>query len=208
MINFMNNNRNIIGTLSILAIFGVYSNVANASENRLNDSKNIVLEETIEATEVAKSVSEAKEDQLEKYKNAVNLSDKDLKNLLRLVGFEGQKLREAWAIAKKESGGRPMALNLSKRTGDSSYGLFQINMIGDLGPERRDKFKLESNYELFNPVLNAQVAFHMSNGGENWIKLPAGSRPPILFLKWLCLESRPFFSGIPITWFVDSIPAD
>jgi hypothetical protein len=169
MITFMNNNKNIIGTLSILAMFAVWSNVANASENRLDDSKTIVLEETIEATQVAKSVSKAKEDQLEKYKNAVNLSDKDLKNLLALVGFEGQKLREAWAIAKKESGGRPMALNLSKRTGDSSYGLFQINMIGDLGPERRDKFNLESNYELFNPVLNAQVAFHMSRGGKNWI---------------------------------------
>jgi hypothetical protein len=168
MINFMNNNRQIIGTLSILAMFGVWSNAANASENRSNDSSTVVLSETIEATQVAKSVSEAKEDQLEKYKNAVNLSDTDLKNLLHLVGFRGQKLREAWAIAKKESGGRPMALNLSKRTGDSSYGLFQINMIGDLGPERRDKFNLASNYELFNPVLNAQVAFHMSNGGENW----------------------------------------
>jgi hypothetical protein len=74
MITFMNNNKNIIGTLSILAMFGVYSNVANASENRLDDSKTIVLEETIEATKVAKSVSRAKEDQLEKYKNAVNLS--------------------------------------------------------------------------------------------------------------------------------------
>ena len=168
MITFMNNNKNIIGTLSILAMFGVWSNAANASENRLDDSKPIVLEETIEATEVAKSVSKAKEDQLEKYKNAVNLSDKDLKNLLYLVGFEGQNLREAWAIAKKESGGRPMALNLSKRTGDSSYGLFQINMIGDLGPDRRDKFNLESNVELFNPVLNAEIAFHMSKGGEDW----------------------------------------
>jgi hypothetical protein len=168
MITFMNNNKNIIGTLSILAMFSVWSNVANASENRLDDSKTIVLEETIEATEVAKSVSEAKEDQLEKYKNAVNLSDKDLKHLLHLVGFKGQNLREAWAIAKKESGGRPMALNLSKRTGDSSYGLFQINMIGDLGPERRDKFNLESNVELFNPVLNAEIAFHMSKGGEDW----------------------------------------
>ena len=164
----MNNNRQIIGTLSILAMFAVWSNTANASENRL-DSSNTVLTETIEASQEAKSVSKAKEDQLEKYKNAVNLSDKDLKNLLRLVGFEGQNLREAWAIAKKESGGRPMALNLSKRTGDSSYGLFQINMIGDLGPDRRDKFNLESNYELFNPVLNAQVAFHMSDGGQNWI---------------------------------------
>ena len=168
MINFMNNNRQIIGTLSILAMFGVWSNAANASENRLNDSNTVVLEATIEATEVAKSVSKAKEDQLEKYKNAVNLSDKDLKNLLNLVGFTGQNLREAWAIAKKESGGRPLALNLSKRTGDSSYGLFQINMIGDLGPDRRDKFNLESNVELFNPVLNAQIAFYMSQGGKDW----------------------------------------
>ena len=67
MINFMYNNKRIIGTLSILAMFSVWSNVANASENRLDDSKNIVLEETIKATEVAKSVSRAKEDQLEKY---------------------------------------------------------------------------------------------------------------------------------------------
>ena len=164
----MNNNRNIIGTLSILAMFGVSTNFANASENRLDDSKPIVLEETIEATQVAKSVSKAKEDQLEKYKSAINLSDKDLKNLLSLVGFEGQNLKEAWAVAKKESGGRPLALNNSKRTGDSSYGLFQINMIGDLGPDRRDKFKLESNVELFNPVLNAEIAFYMSQGGKDW----------------------------------------
>ena len=101
MINFMNNNRNIIGTLSILVMFSVWSNIANASENRL-DSKTIMLEETIEATKVAKSVSKAKEDQLEKYQNATSLSDKDLKNLLKLVGFKGQNLKEAWAILKKK----------------------------------------------------------------------------------------------------------
>ena len=167
MITFMNNNKNIIGTLSILAMFGVYSNVANASENRLNDS-NIVLEETIEATQVAKSVSKAKEDQLEKYINATSLSDKDLKNLLKLVGFEGQNLKEAWAIAKKESNGRPFAFNGNTKTGDSSYGIFQINMLGMLGPDRRNKYDLDHNADLFNPVLNAQIAFHMSNGGENW----------------------------------------
>ena len=167
MITFMNNNKNIIGTLSILAMFGVWSNVANASENRL-DSKTIVLEETIEATQVAKSVSRAKEDQLEKYQNATSLSDKDLKNLLKLVGFEGQNLKEAWAIAKKESNGRPFAFNGNHETGDSSYGIFQINMLGMLGPDRRTKYDLDHNVDLFNPVLNAQIAFHMSNGGENW----------------------------------------
>ncbi|NCV85766.1 MAG: hypothetical protein EBW14_07810 [Oxalobacteraceae bacterium] len=167
MINFMNNNRNIIGTLSILVMFSVWSNIANASENRL-DSKTITLEETIEATEVAKSVSKAKEDQLEKYKNATSLSDKDLKNLLKLVGFEGQNLKEAWAIAKRESNGRPFAFNGNTETGDSSYGIFQINMLGMLGPDRRKKYDLDHNADLFNPVVNAQIAYKMTNGGEDW----------------------------------------
>jgi hypothetical protein len=168
MITFMNNNKNIIGTLSILAMFAVWSNAANASENRLNDIKPIVLEETKEASKEAKSVSEAKEDQLEKYNNATSLSDKDLKILLKLVGFEGQNLKEAWAIAKKESNGRPFAFNGNHETGDSSYGIFQINMLGMLGPDRRNKYDLDHNADLFNPVVNAQIAFHMSNGGENW----------------------------------------
>jgi hypothetical protein len=42
-------------------------------------------------------------------------------------------------------------------------------MIGMLGPDRRDKFELNHNADLFNPVLNAKIAYHMSNGGENWI---------------------------------------
>jgi hypothetical protein len=168
MINFMYNNKRIIGTLSILAMFSVWSNVANASENRLDDSKPIVLEETIKATEVAKSVSKAKEDQLEKYENATSLSDKDLKNLLQLVGFKGQNLKEAWAIAKKESNGRPFAFNGNAETGDSSYGIFQINMIGMLGPDRRNKYDLDHNADLFNPVVNAEIAFKMSKGGEDW----------------------------------------
>lgn len=149
-------------------MFSVWSNIANASENRLNDSKTIVLEETIEATEVAKSVSKAKEDQLEKYSNATSLSDEDLKNLLNIVGFKGQNLKEAWAIAKKESNGRPLAFNGNTETGDSSYGIFQINMLGMLGPDRREKYNLDHNADLFNPVVNAQIAYKMTRGGENW----------------------------------------
>lgn len=168
MINFMNNNRQIIGTLSILVMFGVWSNTAIASENRLSSVESATLGGNMMATEVAKSVSRAKEDQLEKYENATTLSDKDLKILLKLVGFEGQSLKEAWAIAKKESNGRPFAFNGNTTTGDSSYGIFQINMLGMLGPDRRDKFNLEHNADLFNPVINAKIAYHMSDGGENW----------------------------------------
>lgn len=167
MINFMNNNRNVIGVLSILGMFAVWSNTANAAEMENNISKQeSVLE--VPASQEALSVSKAQK-LLEKYANYTKLNNLELKELLWAVGFRGQNLIEAWAIAKKESGGRPLALNQSLRTGDSSFGLFQINMIGDLGPDRREKFNLHSNAELFNPVLNAEIAFYMSDGGQNWV---------------------------------------
>jgi hypothetical protein len=114
------------------------------------------------------SLSKKKEIILKKYENSHSLNDKQLKELLWAVGFEGKKLKEAWAIAKKESNGRPFAFNGNTSTGDSSYGIFQINMLGILGPDRREKFELDHNADLFNPVLNAKIAFHMSNGGQNW----------------------------------------
>ena len=167
----MKNNSNIIATLSIFAMFTVWSNIASASENRLEDNKQVVVilpEANLMATEVAEVVSKAKEDQLEKYNNVTSLSDEDLKKLLKLVGFKDQNLKEAWAIAKKESNGRPFAFNGNIQTGDSSYGIFQINMIGMLGPDRRNKYDLDHNADLFNPVVNAEIAFRMSQGGENW----------------------------------------
>lgn len=102
------------------------------------------------------------------FENKTSLTDKELVELLQVVGFTGQDLREAWAIAKKESNGRPLSFNGNRMTGDSSYGIFQINMIDSLGQDRRDKFSLGSNAELFNPVINVQIAYHMSNGGEDW----------------------------------------
>lgn len=105
---------------------------------------------------------------LEEFKKAKKLTDEDLALLLFLVGFEGSDLKEAWAIAKKESNGRPLAYNGNTKTGDNSYGVFQINMIGKLGPERLEKFNLQNKKELFNPVTNAEIAFHMSRGGEDW----------------------------------------
>jgi hypothetical protein len=109
-----------------------------------------------------------KEAVLKKYENAYTLTDKQLVELLSAVGFEGQDLKEAWAIAKKESNGRPLAHNGNTNTGDNSYGVFQVNMLGELGVDRREQFGLKSNSELLNPVVNAQIAYHMSDGGENW----------------------------------------
>lgn len=185
MMNFMNNNKQIIGVLSILTLFAVWSNTANAVdvvvENNLSSTVTPSPAPKIEASKEALSVSRQvlglekanetvshSEKILKKYENSTKLTDSQLKELLWAVGFRGNDLIEAWAVAKKESGGRPLALNESTRTGDSSFGLFQINMIGDLGPDRREKFNLEYNVQLFSPVVNAAIAYYMSNGGKDW----------------------------------------
>lgn len=67
-----------------------------------------------------------------------------------------------------ESGGRARAYNPNADTGDNSYGLFQINMLGDLGPARLRQYGLARNEDLFDPTTNARVAFRMSGGGRDW----------------------------------------
>jgi hypothetical protein len=105
---------------------------------------------------------------LKKYENAHKLTDTELVELLRAVGFTGENLKEAWAVAKKESNGRPLAHNGNTNTGDNSWGIFQINMIGELGEDRRKRFGLETNAELLDPVVNASIAHYMSRGGKDW----------------------------------------
>ena len=105
---------------------------------------------------------------LAKYVNSDSLTDAQLIELLSAVGFKGEDLKEAWAVAKKESHGNPLSHNGNRKTGDNSFGLFQVNMLGSMGEDRRDKFNLASNAELFNPVVNAQIAYHMSGGGKDW----------------------------------------
>jgi hypothetical protein len=167
MIKFIERNKEIISTLSIVALIAVTSN-ANASSD-LDTKNNLSLKQaqTVEpASKEVFLVSKAKK--LESFENKVSLTDLELKELLSLVGFKGQDLVVAWAVAKKESNGRPLAFNGNHKTGDSSYGMFQINMIDNLGPDRRTKFDLESNSELFNPVKNAEIAYYMTSGGDDW----------------------------------------
>ena len=168
MIKFIERNKEIISTLSIVALVTVLSNSANAISD-LDTKNNLSLEQAQTSETASKEVflvSKAKK--LESFENKVSLTDLELKELLSLVGFKGKDLVVAWAVAKKESNGRPLAFNGNHKTGDSSYGMFQINMIDTLGPDRRTKFDLNSNAELFNPVKNAEIAYYMTNGGEDW----------------------------------------
>ena len=168
MIKFIERNKEIISTLSIVALVTVLSNGANA-DSGLDTKNNLSLEQAQTSETTSKEVflvSKAKK--LESFENKVSLTDLELKELLSLVGFKGKDLVVAWAVAKKDSNGRPLAFNGNHKTGDSSYGMFQINMIDALGPDRRTKFDLDSNAELFNPVKNAEIAYYMTNGGEDW----------------------------------------
>jgi hypothetical protein len=95
-------------------------------------------------------------------------SEQDLIDVLKSVGFQGKSLKEAWAVAMKESTGRPNAHNDNPNTGDNSYGLFQINMRGSLGPDRLQRYGLSSYEDLFDPYTNATIAYQMSKGGKSW----------------------------------------
>jgi hypothetical protein len=122
---------------------------------------------------LVKTEAQLKQEVLDKFSNEIYsssemLTDQQLVLLLKTVGFEGTGLKKAWAIAKRESNGRPLAHNGNRKTGDNSYGLFQINMIDELGPQRLDKFNLKSNKELFDPVTNAEITYYMTDGGSDW----------------------------------------
>ena len=151
-----------LGLVALVGLFAPFLNAANALETKTL----ITTPMPVEAPHGVFLVSTAKK--LEKYENAHSLSDGQLVDLLKAVGFKGKALQSACAVAKAESNGRPFAFNGNTKTGDSSYGVFQINMIEELGPDRRKKFDLDSNAELFNPVINAQVAHYMTKGGKDW----------------------------------------
>jgi hypothetical protein len=174
-----------IGILSLVGLLAPVSNSANALEST---TENNLLSKTVKSEPAdpksAFLVSKPKSATiLAKYENAVKLTDYDLVQLLKAVGFKGKGLRTAWAVAKAESNGRPFAFNGNAKTGDSSYGVFQINMIGDLGPDRRDKFDLGVNAELFSPVTNAEIVFHMTKGGDDWSAWKHAK--PIQYQRWL-----------------------
>jgi hypothetical protein len=104
--------------------------------------------------------------------NAKQLDPYELIEVLTAAGFEGKALKTAWAVVMRESRGRPVAHNKNANTGDNSYGLFQINMIGGLGVDRlakfQDKIGIVKVTDLFDPVANAKAAYYMTAGGKDW----------------------------------------
>lgn len=101
---------------------------------------------------------------------STTLSKKELAKLLLQGGFTEQQVPAMLEIARRESSMNPLALNPNANTGDLSYGLFQINMLGGMGPERRKALGLKSNEELYDPATNVRAAKYIYDmqGPQAW----------------------------------------
>jgi len=103
------------------------------------------------------------------------LTDEQLMNTLKAAGFKGDSLNTAFKVVKRESSGRPGALNPNAKTGDYSEGLFQINMIGQLGKDRNAQYLKDyasigykGPNSLYDPLINAKIAYDISHKGTIW----------------------------------------
>jgi hypothetical protein len=76
--------------------------------------------------------------------------------------------RKMAAIAMAESEGDTNAHN--PKPPDNSYGLWQINMLNEMGPARRKQFGIATNEALYNPLTNALAAkkVYASQGFGAW----------------------------------------
>lgn len=90
------------------------------------------------------------------------LSGKEIVSVMKGAGFSGEDLVKAVAISHRESRWNPRAHNPSEKTKDNSYGLFQLNMRGEMGKKRAKDWGLKDYTDLFDPELNARLAKGMS----------------------------------------------
>lgn len=101
--------------------------------------------------------------------------------LIRKVGGTPEEAAVLGAIAMAESRGNPNAHN--PHFPDNSYGLWQINMLGNMGPERLRRFGLKNNEDLYDPETNARVALAMhraAKGYRDWSTYTSGAFRPYI----------------------------
>jgi hypothetical protein len=120
------------------------------------------------------------------------------------AGFTGTDLREAWAIAMRESGGVAAIGPGDPRFNGHDYGLFQLNQ-----PTWGTQAWWDPALMATGPY-NAAVAFQISQGGRDWLPwgLDGTGRPsPSLYRDfgwtraqiraWVVRPYRQYFRGYP-----------
>ena len=83
-----------------------------------------------------------------------------LVSVLEKAGFHGEGLHVAWAVAMRESHGRPGALGAMNSNGTRDHGLFQLNDI-HLGRSIEPA-------QVYDADTNAATAYRMTKGGTDW----------------------------------------
>jgi len=103
-------------------------------------------------------------------------------------GLTPARARIAAAIGQGESGGNPNAHNTNTATGDNSYGLWQINMLGRLQAERLALLGIPNNEALFDPQTNARAMRILSANGTD-------------FTPWSVFKSGAYkeYLNVPVT---------
>lgn len=95
------------------------------------------------------------------------------------AGFKGDELVAITSIAGRESGWHPGKRNPNASTGDNSFGLYQINMLGGMGPARRKEFGISKNEDLYDPYTAARAAYKMSGGNNFYAWGPYKKKAPL-----------------------------
>ena len=89
-----------LGLIALVGLFAPFLNAANALETKT------LIEPTVKVAEAPQGLFLVSTDKkLEKYENAHSLTDGQLVDLLKAIGFNGNALRSACAVAKAESNG-------------------------------------------------------------------------------------------------------
>lgn len=139
-----------------------YSSVAPWAAQRYNAAggnyfqKLLQLQRIVEAQTRANNAGKDTGPAVE-IKSGSSVGTKDLIKLGLSQGLAPQEAITMAAIALGESGGRPSAHNPNRSTGDNSFGLWQINMIDRLGPERARALGIKDYNQLKDPNINAKA---------------------------------------------------
>lgn len=125
----------------------------------------------------------------------------ELAGLMHKRGFKGKDLVNMLAIAGRESNWIPGVYN--GKGPDRSYGLFQINMLGKMGEARRERYKIATNEELYDPATNVKAA-RLEFGGGNYVPWNKRGNPMNDTEAWYpkaqaAVKAGGFSTGDPIT---------
>lgn len=97
------------------------------------------------------------------------LSAEEIAYLVAKAGNGGMAMSSratAVAIALQESGGNTYAHNAVPP--DDSYGLWQINMRGQMGDDRLKAYGLQRREDLYVATINADIMENISSGGGDF----------------------------------------